>query len=104
MKRLSSVAPKLIHKSQVAFISGRSTFDQIDLAMRVLQLCNISDQNTDNQCGVIVLLDQEKAYDKIKHDCLWNILEAVNIPDNFISLIKALYSDARTTIILNGTL
>src|SRR5258708_10991720 len=65
MTRLTEVA-SLIHKTQVAFIKGCSIFDQINLAKRMIDLCNLKNQNS-----AIILLDQEKAYDKIKHDYLW---------------------------------
>ena len=99
MNRLSLVAPKIIHKCQAAFVKGRSIFDQIDLTTRMLQLSEKCEQN-----GAIILLDQEKAYDRIRHDYLWQVLETANVPANLINLIKALYKNARTTVILNGTL
>ena len=52
-----------------------------------------------NDC---IALDQEKAYDKIRHDYLWQTLEAMNIPSSLVNTIKSLYSKAKTAIILNG--
>ena len=60
-------------------------------------LCEIT-----NQEGTIIALDQEKAYDKIRHDYLWQTLEAMNVPSGLVNTIKSLYSKAETTIILNG--
>src|SRR5258708_8333534 len=97
MTRLAEVAPSLIHKTQAAFIKGHSIFDQIDLAKRMIDLCNLKNQN-----GAIILLDQEKAYDKIKHDYLWKTLEATGLPTNLINTIRSLYVNASTSIILNG--
>ena len=99
MNQLSQVAPKIIHRSQAAFIKGRSIFDQIDLATRMIQLCNIS-----KECGAIILLNQEKAYNRIKHDYLWQVLETANVPLYITKIIKALYHNVKTTVILNGTL
>src|SRR5258708_5978186 len=97
MGKLSLIAPKLINKCQAAFIKGRSIFDQIDLVTRMTDLCEIT-----NQDGVIITLDQEKVYDKIRHDYLWRVLEQMNIPHNLVNTIKSLYSQAETTVILNG--
>ena len=97
MGKLSLVAPKLINKCQAAFIKGRSIFDQIDLVSRMMDLCEIT-----NQDGAIITLDQEKAYDKIRHDYLWKVLETMNIPQNLVKTIRSLYSNAETTVILNG--
>ncbi len=63
MGKLSIIAPKLINKCQAAFIKGCSIFNQIDLVTRMTDLCEIT-----NQDGAIIALDQEKAYDKIRHD------------------------------------
>lgn len=54
--------------------------------------------------GVIVVLDQEKAYDKITHDYLWKTLEAYKLPERFINTVKSLYSDTSTRVMINGHL
>ncbi len=60
MNKIVEATPSLIHKSQVAFIKGWSIFDQIDLTRRMIDLCHLKNQN-----GAIILLDQEKAYNRI---------------------------------------
>ncbi|KAF5371403.1 hypothetical protein D9615_009713 [Tricholomella constricta] len=57
-----------------------------------------------SQDGLIIALDQEKAYDKIKHDYLWRALREFEIPEDFISPIKSLYENAETKIMINGCL
>ncbi len=64
---------------------------------RMIDLCYLKNQN-----GAIILLDQEKAYDKIKHDYLWHTLEATSLPMNLINTTKSLYANASTRVILNG--
>lgn len=49
---------------------------------------------------MVVLLDQEKAYNHILHRFLFT-LEKFGFPQTFIDTIKALYSDAHTKVILN---
>src|SRR5258708_11345870 len=61
------------------------------------ELCELTNQN-----GAIITLDQEKAYDKIRHDYLWRVLQEMNIPMNLINTIKSLYTKAETAVILNG--
>jgi hypothetical protein len=51
-----------------------------------------------------VALDQEKAYDKIKHDYLWQTLEKFAIPEQFIRTIQSLYRTAETVVIINGVI
>jgi exonuclease III len=95
--KLAKVAPDLIHPNQAGFVPGRHIYDQIWLTKRIIELAEASDM-----CGVIVALDQEKAYDKIEHDYLWRALKSYNIPDEFIDTVKALYSDAYTYVMVNG--
>src|SRR5260370_37137574 len=61
------------------------------------ELCEITSQN-----GAIITLDQEKAYDKIRHNYLWRVLKEMNIPSCMIDTICSLYTNAETTVILNG--
>lgn len=63
--RLGKVAPYIIHKDQAEFIKNRQIEDQMELAHLMIQKCEDDKEN-----GMIVCLDQEKAYDKILHDYL----------------------------------
>jgi len=53
----------------------------------VKAILNYADVTNENR--VILALDQEKVYDKIRHDYLWKTLEAFNLPQPFIQTIKA---------------
>ncbi|CAG8676568.1 14112_t:CDS:2, partial [Acaulospora colombiana] len=52
--------------------------------------------------GMILALDQEKAYDRIDHKYLWEVMEKFGLPKNFIQKVKNLYTNAETAIRLNG--
>ena len=54
--------------------------------------------------GVIVALDQEKAYDKVNHAYLIQVLRHLNFPESFINTIKFLYEPATTRVMVNGEL
>jgi hypothetical protein len=95
--KLAKVAPDLIHPNQAGFVPDRQIRDQIWLTKRVIELTEATNRN-----GVIVALDQEKAYDKIEHDYLWRALVSYGMPEEFIRTIKALYSDAYMYVIVNG--
>ena len=95
--RLASSAPHIIHENQAGFIPGRVITDQIRLTQMVLHYAEATEEN-----GVIVALDQEKAYDKIAHDYLWLTLEKYGLPPSFITTIKSLYESAETLVIING--
>lgn len=99
MIKLIKLAPDIIHESQGAFIPGRSIFNQVELIKRMIDLCESEEQN-----GLILALDQEKAYDKILHSYLWAVLEKLGLPDNTIHLIKSLYESAESAVMVNGEL
>uniref|UniRef100_A0A0W0G0A5 Reverse transcriptase domain-containing protein n=1 Tax=Moniliophthora roreri TaxID=221103 RepID=A0A0W0G0A5_MONRR len=95
--KLAKAAPKLIHPDQAGFVPGRHIYDHIWLAKRVIEYGEAVEQN-----GVIVALDQEKAYDKIEHDYLWRALGSFNISEQFILTVHTLYEDAHTCVMING--
>ena len=65
----------LIHPDQSGFIPKRLIFNPINLNQ---SLCAYADYMGEN--GVIVALDQEKAYDKINHHYLLETLSMFNLP------------------------
>lgn len=97
--QLNKHAHALIHNDQAGFVPRRSIFNHIRLAKAIINFAEITVEN-----GTIVLLDQEKAYDKIKHDYLWRVLEAFHLPPPFIKTLKALYEHAHTRVAINSVL
>ena len=51
--------------------------------------------------NAIVALEQEKAYDKITHPYLWRVLKKFTFPQELINMIKVLYKNAPTSVIVN---
>ena len=90
---------KLIHPDQAGFIPRRSIFNHIRLASTVINYAEVMEED-----GAIVALDQEKAYDKIRHDYLWETMRAFNIPEDFTKVVKSLYENAHTEVAINGVL
>lgn len=97
--RLAEVAADLIHPDQAGFVPGRKIHHQTKLTKMVIDYCEAEEIN-----GVIIALDQEKAYDKINHEYLWKVLKHFNFPDSFINTIKALYAGATSVVSVNGVL
>ncbi len=97
--RLAGVAPGIIHCAQAGFVPGRKIHNHTQLARMMMSWAEVNDAD-----GAIVALDQEKAYDKIAHDYLWRVLARFKIPDSFIRVVKSLYGNAVTSIMVNGVL
>ena len=91
--RLREVAPNLIHKDQAGFMPKRSIYDQTKIVELMIKWA----QNTGNR-GIIVCLDQEKAYDRIDLNYLWRVLRAFGFPEPFITRVRNLYKNASTAI------
>ncbi len=97
--RLADVAPTLIHRAQAGFVPGRKIHNHTQLARLMMSWAEVNDAN-----GAIVALDQEKAYDKIDHSYLWMVLERFGIPATFIRIVRSLYKNAETSVMINGVL
>ncbi|EJD38923.1 hypothetical protein AURDEDRAFT_71758, partial [Auricularia subglabra TFB-10046 SS5] len=95
--RLAEIAPRIVHESQAGFVRGRSIADHTKITSLLLDLAEAEEDN-----GAIIALDQEKAYDRIRHDYLERVLERYGCPERFIKTIRALYSNAHTVVMVNG--
>lgn len=86
VRRLARVMEPLIGCHQVCSVQGREihalsyvTRDIIEYTKR----CSAS--------GILVSLDEEKAFDRHEHGYIMNILEAFWYPHSFVCLIKNVY-------------
>jgi retron-type reverse transcriptase len=69
-ERLQRVILRLIHRNQYGFIRTRSIHDCLAWAFEFLHLCKRSKKEL-----VILKLDFEKAFDKIEHQAILDILK-----------------------------
>ncbi|KAJ3480915.1 hypothetical protein NLI96_g8028 [Meripilus lineatus] len=95
--RLLTIAPTIIHPNQAGFVPGRSIADQVRLLKLIINNAEVTEEN-----GVIIALDQEKAYDRFRHDYLWRVLGAFRIPEELVQTIRNLYENAKSVVIING--
>ena len=51
---------------------------------------------------MIMSIDAEKAFDKIKHSFMLKTLEKIGIVGTFLNIVKAIYAKPMADIILNG--
>ena len=97
--RLKLVLDSLIHEDQNGFMKGRNIGCNIRNIIDLIEYADSSDIP-----GSIVLLDIEKAFDRVEHGFLFEVLSRFNLGDNFIQWVKTFYNGRRSYVINNGFL
>ena len=52
----------------------------------------------------MLCLDNAKAFDRLQHAFMLDVLRAFNLPEDVINAVRTLYSDVHTRVKLNGRL
>ena len=95
--RIRDILPKIIHPNQKCGIKGRSIHDGAALIRDLIHYVN-----NNNLPGVIISLDQTKAYDRVEWDFLLKVLHKFNFGPNFINMIKTCYTNIESCVKVNG--
>lgn len=97
--RLSLVLKGLIHPDQACAIPGRKITDSLVLIRDTI--CYARDRNIRL---VVLNLDFEKAFDRVSHQYLFEVLRKVGLPDRFIAWVGLLYRGITSKFVVNGHL
>ena len=97
--RLSRVMASIVHPDQTCSVPGRSIASNVTMLRDVLDYINRT-----NESGILVSLDQEKAFDRVNHSFLFKLLSHLGFGSCFIKWVSTLYKGANMKIILNGYL
>ncbi len=95
--RLEKVLGSLCSEEQLAFVKGRNIVEGI----RLIDYA-ITSREQENKQGYIVAFDFEKAFDSINHDYIYQVLQNLNFPEEFIHMIRTLYNGANSSVINNA--
>ena len=93
--RLKPALEHAISIEQTCGLPNRSIFSN---------LFTINHGNTKNINSFIISIDQEKAFDKVDRESLYEIMQKLGYPEIFIKFIKKLYQNTLSIISNNGFL
>ena len=97
-KGLAEQLDPFLQKTQFGFRKDRSTGDAIHMVRRAAE----HGEQTKTQTHM-VLLDWEKAFDKINREALYKAMDKMNIPTKYIAIIKAMYTQTEFNITMEGS-
>ena len=97
--RLEKILPSIISPDQTGFIKNRYSFFNIRRLLNIIYTQPAMDTSE-----VIISLDAEKAFDRVKWDFLFHVLKKFGFGPNFITWIRVLYSSPLAAVRTNSNL
>lgn len=98
-RRMSLFLEGLIHPDQACAVPGRKITDSLVLIRDTI--CYARDRNIRL---VVLNLDFEKAFDRVSHQYLFQVLQKMGFPERFIAWVGMLYRDITSKFVVNGHL
>ena len=92
-QRTRAIVEPLLSEAQFGFRKGRGCTDAI-FALR--QLCERACEY--NRQLHLVFVDQEKAFDRVNRDKLWEVLELYGVKGQLLDNIRAIYANSKSAV------
>ena len=97
--RLAKVLEFIVSPDQTCSVPGRKITSNLHVLRDILDYIDRT-----NETGILLSLDQEKAFDRVNRVFLLNLLQRFGFGPSFIRWVSTLYSGASMQIIVNGWL
>jgi exonuclease III len=97
--RLSKVIATVVHPDQTSSVPGRTILDNLHLTRNLIDYLDFKELP-----GILVSLDQQKAFDRVNHHYLFSVLDAFGFGPQFQQWVKLIYSDITSSVLVNGFL
>lgn len=97
--RLSQVLENIVSPDQTCSVPGRSISSNLTTLRDMLDYVERT-----NETGILISLDQEKAFDRVDRSFLMNLLQRFGFGSSFCKWISVLYNGASMQVIVNGWL
>ena len=88
-----------IHPSQYA-VPGKPTLELNHILRDIFE--EMKEIESDLYDSFFISFDFTKAFDSINQNFLFKVLERMNFPTKFINVIKSIYKNASSNIMVNG--
>ncbi|CAI2733768.1 unnamed protein product [Schistosoma spindalis] len=88
LRRLFKTRERLAREEQAGFRSGRGCIDHIFILRQILE-----HRHTYHKPTIVVFLDIRVAFDSLDRTVLWDCLLIKGVPEKFITILKALYTN-----------
>ena len=96
-KRLEPILPSIVHKSQNAYVKGRSIFDSTRIIGDIMLFTK-----EHKLPGLLLAVDFEKAFDSLDWTFLSKTLSAFNFGRSFIKWVNTFYCNIKSCVLNNG--
>jgi hypothetical protein len=97
MNKLKPFLLACIRPSQTRFVEGKSILDNMFLTFEAMEWAKESNQNL-----ILLLLDFEKAYDKVNWTFLQEFMRKIGFSDEWIQWTSSLYKNSEYFVKMNG--